>query len=271
MKEVSVTLFIFINHDLIKYILMKDMRICSLEENLQRLTQEVEAYRRFSSREHEAGSGSKNQIEQLQQILKEEAVRNKYLEEKLDQQKLGGDNELKQLSKVYELKIQSLEDELAAAQNIINQPEFIPEIVQKAGTLHIIQMQKRAEDDLRLSNITIKQLEKSLERANRRAERAENENEDALKLLNSLEREQHIKDSQIEGLKGHLQEIFNRPTEEKNDEKNNEGKEEFEDVLEMELESMRLSYEGKLSFLQETINSAHREIKQLKEEISSLR
>mmetsp|Transcript_41807 Transcript_41807/g.67121 ORF Transcript_41807/g.67121 Transcript_41807/m.67121 type:complete len:144 (-) Transcript_41807:138-569(-) len=139
-------------------------------------------------------------------------------------------------------------------------------------------------NDLKLARLSIKGIERKLERETRRADRAEAESQEIRDVLENLQREQQVKDSQLDAIRCNLQSVLSEPTaaqavpvssdthESKERHISEEEEEEdFGNVLASELASMRESYESKLEELQTRLSSVEKENKELMEEIKSLR
>jgi len=227
----------------------EDSRISSLEGQLQRVSSEAEAYRRFAERGSESteSSGSRNQIEQLQQLLQEEQKKSAQLRSELNLYKLETERERDSLEQVHRDELERLGERLARAQQLVAEArsaspkasspnsssgeatggdgeprsssgqdgaegKFEEARVHRApegpATVAAREREAAVEIELRLAQIAIKQLERSLERETRRADRATAEASEALARAEDLTREQQVKDSQLDAMRTDLQELL---------------------------------------------------------------
>jgi len=251
----------------------------------------VEAYRRLTERETETGTGSRNQIEQLQHLLQEEQERSKKLELDLEQTKKAADENTQALERTYQGEVEQLNKELADVRELLlkNAPTSESKSSEDSDNLgpasrDRIENNQMVLNDLKLARLSIKGIERKLERETRRADRAEAESQEIRDVLENLQREQQVKDSQLDAIRCNLQSVLSEPTaaqavpvssdthESKERHISEEEEEEdFGNVLASELASMRESYESKLEELQTRLSSVEKENKELMEEIKSLR
>jgi hypothetical protein len=156
------------------------------------------------------------------------------------------------------------------------------------------------ENDLRLSQLALKAAERQLERERRSAERAGAEADEARALLAGVRREQQVKDLQLDTMRADLQEMLcgggavglaaAPPTprasssmvpalqlrrgpkqladaaQREREEDKNEDEDEAQDIGEVlaeEMASMKSSYDSKVSKLEDELQSARNELKEL--------
>jgi len=303
--------------------LKEDSRISSLEGELQRKTSEADAYRRFVERDSKAEEGSKNQIEQLQQLLLEDQWKTGELLSDLNLVKLEAERNLSFERQQHQEEVDRLSEELSKAQSILlsKQDSIIETARGRPGndestrernegkeedvgpaTRASIQQQRGLESKLRLAELELKKLQRQSERETRRAERAEALVEEFREQMDALKAEQGVKDSQLVALRADLQDIVTssnylplhssstpraapfglREGKESSDfvleskislerSEVEDAHESFEDVMAEELAAMKHSYEERIECLQEQLDATKREVKELNEEIKSLR